>query len=65
MEETFEVNGVLFVRKKQVKGEKGVCVGCAFNTAGIAEEFGEGCVKYSEVCDVDKTGNMIIFKKQE
>ena len=64
--EKYSVDGVIFVREKQSNGEKGLCVGCAFNTPDEADlksaKFGEGCVKYGEVCDVDKTGNMVVFK---
>lgn len=63
--QVFEFGGVAFVREKQRKGEKGTCVGCAFNDPNTVEEFGEGCVKYGEVCDVDKSGNMIVFKIKE
>ena len=64
MEVIFLVDGVEFVREKQIKGEKGTCVGCAFNKANTVERFGEGCVTYGEICDVDKTGNMIVFKEK-
>lgn len=64
MDEKYFVEGVEFVREKQAKGEKGVCVGCAFNKPETVEKFGEGCVKFGEICDVDKTGNMIVFKEK-
>lgn len=56
--------GKTFIRTKQGNGEKGICVGCAFNTKETVTEFGEGCVKFGEICDVDKTGNMIVFKEK-
>lgn len=61
----YEVDGVEFVREKQRKGEKGVCKGCAFNSPDTVLRFGEGCVKYGEICDVEKGGNMIVFKIKE
>ncbi len=56
--------GKTFIRTKQVDGEKGICIGCAFDDINTVTRFGEGCIKYGEVCDVNKNGNMIIFKEK-
>jgi hypothetical protein len=62
--EKYKYLNKVFVRTKQVDGEKGTCVGCAFNDKETVNEYGFGCVEFGEVCDVNKTGNMIVFKEK-
>lgn len=60
-----EVNGISFISAKQSNGEKGICVGCAFDMPETVEILGKGCVDHGTNCVANKNGNMVVYKFRE